>query len=169
MSVVDRTKLNALVANLDAGKFADPELLQAVEEEVYTQLDIRPDNTEVVGKSNTTAFTPTQPYQPATKQYVDDQIVSQTITKTNTTAFTPSANYHPTTKKYTDDAINDAITGVIGTPIIQTGTSFPVTPTEGQSFFRSDERRFYVYSASVWNPSNDVGSQIYAYKNMGGF
>lgn len=179
MSAIDRTKLNALVINLDAGKFADPELLQSVIEEVYTNLDIRPDKTETLTKTNTTVFTPSAEYHPSTKKYTNDEInaaIATVLTKTNTNPYTPSANYHPTTKKYTDDAINAAVVGAVGTPFIQTGISFPVTPTEGQTFFRSDEHRFYVYSSSVWNASaslveltnKSVGSQIYTYKNMGG-
>lgn len=74
MSNVDRTKLNALVSNLDAGKFADPELLQVVIEEVYNNLDIRPDNTETLTKTNTTAYTPSSDYHPSTKRYVDQTV-----------------------------------------------------------------------------------------------
>ena len=88
------------------------------------------DKTNVLQLDNTTAYTPTRDYHPATKAYVDSltggaswgEIVNniedqedlmqllndrptkvQVLTKTNTTAFTPSANYHPATKKYVDD------------------------------------------------------------------
>ena len=88
------------------------------------------DKTNVLEKDNTTPYTPSADYHPATKAYVDSltggaswgEIVNniedqedlmqllndrptkaQVLTKTNTTAFTPSANYHPATKKYVDD------------------------------------------------------------------
>lgn len=143
---VDRTKLNALLPNLDIGKVADPELRQAVFEEIYTELDKRPENTEV-------------------------------LTKTNTTAYTPTSANHPATKKFTEDAISAAITSVIGTAFVELGPYFPVTPTTGQTFFNTTEGRFYVFVNSVWNASvsitdlanKSVGSQLYSYKNMGGF
>lgn len=88
------------------------------------------DKVNVLEKDNTTPYSPTADYHPATKAYVDSltggaswgEIVNniedqedlmqllndrptknQVLTKTNTTAFTPTANYHPATKKYVDD------------------------------------------------------------------
>ncbi len=102
-----------------------------------TQTDIgaKADKTNVLEKDNTTAFTPTADYHPATKEYVDNNkgafwgeirnnITDQTdlidlldnyaeelnvLTKDNTLAYTPTEDYHPTTKTYVDqkmDSIN---------------------------------------------------------------
>lgn len=38
----------------------------------HTHADITDYDTELAGKTNTTAFTPTADYHPATKKYVDD-------------------------------------------------------------------------------------------------
>lgn len=122
MSSVDRTKLNALIPNLEVGQVADPELRQAVFEEIYTYLEARAAESDV-------------------------------LLKTNITAYTPTANYHPATRKFTEDAINAAITSVIGTPIVETGTAFPVTPVAGQTFFNTGDGRFNVYANSIWNAS----------------
>ncbi|MBR2493440.1 MAG: hypothetical protein IKB64_08315 [Paludibacteraceae bacterium] len=87
-----------------------------------------------LAKSNTTEFTPTADYHPATKKYVDDAVanagsgegtdlsnyynkeeidakvaplVSATdvLTKTNTTEYTPASAYHPATKQYVDQTV----------------------------------------------------------------
>lgn len=44
----------------------------ALDEKLKEELDKNADKTEVLTKTNTTAFTPTGDYQPATKKYVDD-------------------------------------------------------------------------------------------------
>ena len=67
--------------------------------------------TEVITKTNTSSFTPTSNYHPATKLYVDNSVPSLTnyalktdvLTKTNSTTYAPTSNYHPATKKYVDD------------------------------------------------------------------
>lgn len=63
---------------------------------------------QVLTKTNTTAYTPTQNYHPATKKYVDDNSVSasEVLTKTNTTSYTPTSDYHPATKKFVEDQIS---------------------------------------------------------------
>ena len=62
---------------------------------------------DVLTKTNTTSYTPTSDYHPATKKYVDDNVgsidFSNYLAKNNTTSYTPTANYHPATKKYVDD------------------------------------------------------------------
>ena len=64
---------------------------------------------QVLTKTNTTAYTPTQNYHPATKKYVDDNSVSasEVLTKTNTNSYTPTSDYHPATKKFVEDQISD--------------------------------------------------------------
>lgn len=74
-------------------------------------------------KSNTSAFTPTGDYNPATKKYVDDAVanaggdgpdltpyakLTDVLTKTNTTEYTPASAYHPATKQYVDQAVAGA-------------------------------------------------------------
>lgn len=63
---------------------------------------------QVLTKTDTTAYTPTQNYHPATKKYVDDNSVSssEVLTKTNTTSYTPTSDYHPATKKFVEDQIS---------------------------------------------------------------
>lgn len=64
---------------------------------------------QVLTKTNTTAYAPTQNYHPATKKYVDDNSVSssEVLTKTNTTSYTPTSDYHPATKKFVEDQISN--------------------------------------------------------------
>lgn len=64
---------------------------------------------EVLTKTNTSEYTPTEDYHPATKKYVDENAgigKDEVLTKTNTTEYTPTANYHPATKKYVDNKSN---------------------------------------------------------------
>jgi hypothetical protein len=80
-----------------------------------------------LNKTNTSNFTPTSDYHPATKKYVDDKVSRSTsitksqvesvltgtitshdhdsryLSKTNTSSFTPTSDYHPATKKYVDN------------------------------------------------------------------
>lgn len=64
---------------------------------------------QVLTKTNTSAYTPTQNYHPATKKYVDDNSVSasEVLTKTNTNSYTPTSDYHPATKKFVEDQISN--------------------------------------------------------------
>ena len=68
--------------------------------------------TNYISKTNTTSYTPTADYHPATKKYVDDKVaegsgsgvdLSNYLAKDNTIEFTPTADYNPSTKKYVDD------------------------------------------------------------------
>lgn len=67
------------------------------------------DLSNYLAKDNTTAFTPSGDYNPATKKYVDDAVgdvdLSNYLAKNNTTAFTPSGDYNPATKKYVDEQV----------------------------------------------------------------
>ena len=58
----------------------------------------------VLTTDNTTSYTPSSNYHPATKKYVDDKVANY-LAKNNTTAFTPTGDYNPATKKYVDDAV----------------------------------------------------------------
>ena len=63
---------------------------------------------QVLTRTNTTLYTPTADYHPATKAYVDAHAggggvsADEVLTKTNTTPYTPTADYHPATKAYAD-------------------------------------------------------------------
>lgn len=57
---------------------------------------------DFLAKDNTTSFTPSADFHPATKKYVDDA-GANFLAKNNTTSFTPTADFHPATKKYADD------------------------------------------------------------------
>lgn len=75
---------------------------------------------DVITKTNTTSYTPTADYHPATKKYVDDSIaaagtgssvdLSNYLAKDNTTEFTPTGDYNPSTKKYVDDKFSSVPT-----------------------------------------------------------
>ena len=72
---------------------------------------------------NTTEYTPTDLYHPATKAYVDSQIasvpepvdaynkteidgmLSNYLSKTNTESYTPTSDYHPATKKFVESVV----------------------------------------------------------------
>lgn len=101
------------------------------------EVDTKADKDNVLELDNTTAYTPTENYHPATKEYVDslaggaswgsivNNIEDQTdlmellnsrptreevLTLTNTTAYTPTENYHPATKLYVDERIENVST-----------------------------------------------------------
>ena len=89
---------------------------------------------QVLTKTNTTAYTPTQNYHPATKKYVDDNSVStsEVLTKTNSTSYTPTSNYHPATKKYVDDQIANVESsggGVSASQVLTKTNTTSYTPT----------------------------------------
>ena len=69
--------------------------------------DTEVDLSNYLSKTNTTAYTPSGSYNPATKKYVDDSVsgidLSNYLAKNNTTSYTPSGSYNPATKKYIDD------------------------------------------------------------------
>ena len=78
---------------------------------------------DVLTLTNSTSYTPTGNYHPATKKYVDDAVanaggdgpdltpyakLTDVLTKTNTTEYTPASAYHPATKQYVDQAVAGA-------------------------------------------------------------
>lgn len=72
---------------------------------------------DVLTKTNTTSYTPTDDYHPATKKYVDDTVAAagtgsgsafdpaKYLAIDNTTEYTPTDLYHPATKAYVDSQI----------------------------------------------------------------
>lgn len=72
-----------------------------------------------LGKDNTTAFTPTGNYNPATKKYVDDTIAGadftgQFLAKDNREEYIPGNPYNPATKLYVENYTNQLINTVSG-------------------------------------------------------
>lgn len=65
----DRYKINCTITNDDISAVSIQELA-----DTYTLVD----NAQILGINNTTEFTPTQDYQPATKKYVDDNAKTYT-------------------------------------------------------------------------------------------
>ena len=73
--------------------------------------------TNYISKTNTTSYTPTNDYHPATKKYVDDTVAAagggsgsafdpaKYLAIDNTTEYTPTDLYHPATKAYVDSQI----------------------------------------------------------------
>ena len=64
-----------------------------VDAQTFTHADISDYDTELAGTANTTSFTPTSDYHPATKKYVDDEVVAA--------------------GGYNDEAAQDAIGGIL--------------------------------------------------------
>lgn len=66
-----------------------------ITEVTITQPDIsgKADKTEVLTKTNTTSYTPSAEYHPATKKYVDDNIASATSWAVSDTAYASSWNW----------------------------------------------------------------------------
>ncbi len=61
---------------------------------------------DVLSKNNDEEYTPTEPYHPATKDYVDDKVESDVLTKTNENEYIPTGDYNPATKKYVDAGLD---------------------------------------------------------------
>ena len=80
--------------------------------------DTEVDLSNYLSKTNTTSYTPSGNYNPATKKYVDDSVsgidLSNYLAKNNTTSYTPSSSYNPATKKYIDD-LAGTLTGYVDT------------------------------------------------------
>lgn len=80
---------------------------------------------------------------------LDDELISHKGDyETHRTSADHDGRYY--TKNQTDDQINDAITNGEQNRIIQTGTVFPTSPTEGQTFYKEDEEHLYVYNNLAW-------------------
>lgn len=72
-----------------------------------------------LGKDNTTSYTPTASYHPATKKYVDDSLLSadytgQFLLKTNRKEYIPTDPYNPATKQFVENYTNQLINSVAG-------------------------------------------------------
>lgn len=105
----------------------------AIEQDLDNLFNNKADKTEVLTKDNTTAYIPTQDYNPATKKYTDTkatetlQTVNQSLSLINDAInglntdkankdnvleldneieYTPITDYNPVTKKYVDDEVD---------------------------------------------------------------
>jgi hypothetical protein len=59
------------------------DLNKPISSNTQTALDLKADKTNVLEKDNTTSFTPTQNFHPATKKYVDDEVAGVAIAALN--------------------------------------------------------------------------------------
>lgn len=55
---------------------------------------------------------------------------------------TPTENTHATTKQYVDN--------LVGTVVVASGSTFPVSPTNGQLFYDTVSDHLYIYYSSSW-------------------
>ena len=103
----------------------------------YTFITSHQSLADYLPKSNTTAWSPTGDYNPATKKYVDDGLATKDLTqylsKTNYTEYVPTAAYHPTTKQYVDNLANTLFNTAVGLKFKETAE----LPTEDESISRS--------------------------------
>lgn len=118
---------------------------------------------QVPTKTNTTAYTPTQNYHPATKKYVDDNSVSasEVLTKTNTNSYTPTSDYHPATKKYIDDLIQDIKPSE---PSITTDLSIPVFDSLDDAYAAKEEvleKRIFIIKELQYDNEPFLDPDIY--------
>ena len=69
-------------------------------------------------KNNTSAFTPSGDYNPATKKYVDDMVATKDLTqylsKDNIVEYSPVTAYNPATKQYVDNYANNLFNTAVG-------------------------------------------------------
>lgn len=80
---------------------------------------------DVLTKTNSTEYTPTSDYHPATKKYVDDHSanMSNYLAKDNTTEYEPEGEYNPATKGYVDQELINIFYGhVVAVEDIMDGT-----------------------------------------------
>jgi len=100
---VDRTTLESFYQN--AGEVYDDTKTEGALEVLADQIDENWDG--VLGKTNTTAYTPSAQYHPATKKYVDDAlvgIVAGDLPESSVTS-TYLADDAVTTSKLADDSV----------------------------------------------------------------
>jgi hypothetical protein len=93
------------------------DLNKPISSNTQTALDAKADKTNVLELDNTTSFTPSADFHPATKKYTDDGLLlkadkTNVLELDNTNSFTPTSNFHPATKKYVDDEIGSLQIGI---------------------------------------------------------
>lgn len=118
---------------------------------------------QVLTKTNTSVYAPTQDYHPATKKYVDDNSVSasEVLTKTNTNSYTPTSDYHPATKKYIDDLIQDIKPSE---PSITTDLSIPVFDSLDDAYAAKEEvleKRIFIIKELQYDNEPFLTPDIY--------
>lgn len=109
-----------------------------------------------LSRTNSGIYVPSEQYHPATKKYVDDADANF-LSKTNATSYTPSADFHPATKKYADEASGRMV--II--PMVTTGGGTSVTTTTWARF------SLFVLGdlAEMYPNATSVGIKVrYAYR-----
>ena len=117
------TRTVSLRTTYDTYKLYGPESLYPVSinatDTTSTYLTSHQSLANYLGKDNTTAYTPTASYHPATKKYVDDSILmadytGQFLLKTNREEYIPTDPYNPATKQFVENYTNQLINSVAG-------------------------------------------------------
>lgn len=126
--------------------------------------------TNYISKTNTTSYTPTANYHPATKKYVDDKVaegsgsgvdLSNYLAKDNTTEFTPTADYNPSTKKYVDDKFSSV-------PLIDSYTKTEVD-TKLANYLAKDNLTEYTPTSDYHPATKKFVESVVASMDMSGY
>ena len=85
----------SLAENITLGEFYN---LVSAQLNVYTVTEVDDLFNNYISKTNTTSYTPTSDYHPATKKYVDDNVAGSTTPWTDLIPNTSVINYYPKAK-----------------------------------------------------------------------
>lgn len=109
-----------------------------------------------LAKNNTTAFTPTGDYNPATKKYVDDSVgnidLTDYLAKDNTEVYTPTSSYNPCTKLYAETYANNLFNALNGLnfEIVATLPASNISTTTIYLQGSANPYNMYVYVNNNW-------------------
>lgn len=130
---------------------------------------------DVLTKTNITAFTPTSDYHPATKKYVDDTVAGAggyTDENAQDAVGAMIADTATIDLTYTDATPQlkaDVKTGSILTSHLGiSGTSFPGSPATNDLFFRTDRGLLYFYDGTRWLTTTLYTHHLPNADNIGG-
>ena len=129
----------------------------------------------VLEMNNTSSFTPSSNYHPATKLYVDNSVPSlinyalntDVLTKTNTTSYTPTGSYHPATKSYVDGKASQWTTSGNNIYYSAGNVSIGVVPASNdiELFIRKGGKIGWSYGGSstchTWISKDGTGPMIF--------
>lgn len=158
------TRTITLRTTYDTYKLYGPESLYPVtlttSDTTSTYLTSHQSLTNYLAKDNTTSYTPSANYHPATKKYVDDSISNadfsdKFLDKSNVDEYIPVNPYNPATKSYVENYTNQLINTVSGMkfkPVeelpesnIDTNVIYLVGTTNPYSLYvRVDEQWVYI-------------------------
>lgn len=135
-----------------------------------------------LARANTSAFTPTGDYNPATKKYVDDALsnidLSNYLAKDNTTSYTPTGDYNPATKLYVDSVFSSLASFEFEQVATLPSTDISTTTIYLQG--SSNPYNMYIYADNTWvligttqinldpQVTTDLSSTSYTIASLGG-